>query len=344
MEIRRVRYDEYRMLIDVMNESFGFTDETAKIEHILPKLYWQDNPSMVHIGAFDGDKLVSSVGIYLMELVNGGERLPVACVGAVSTLPAYRGRGCFTAVLDRALDEARSMGLALLFLGGDRLRYGRFGFEFGGRNLSVGIDSRTASTLKPAPFEVIPYDESDNAVTARLLDIYNLEPMRITRTAEEFGAVLRSWNSKAYCIVSRGTAAGRASGTGVDQLSEAGRTDIVGYFSATGGNVTEAGFVCDIDTLFCAAQSICGNAHLTFPMRFYRPEILAKVNSYSVSQNHMFNILNEEAVIRFLGGDPASIIPQLPGDWRTRTRQMLGDVAYDSVTGTNIFISAANSG
>ena len=52
LEIREIRYDEYDTLLDVMNTSFGFTELEQKFEHILPKLYFKDNPNMLHIGAF----------------------------------------------------------------------------------------------------------------------------------------------------------------------------------------------------------------------------------------------------------------------------------------------------
>ena len=326
MEIRRVKYEEYRMLIDVMNESFGFTTEEAKFEHILPKLYWPDNPTMVHIGAFEDGKLVSSIGIYPMELRNGDLRLRIACIGAVSTLPDHRGKGYFTAVMERVLSEARSMGFSLLFLGGNRVRYGRFGFEYGGRNFNVNISKRTRALIDPGKFEVLPYDENDAEVTARLLEIYNKKPMRVTRTAAEFGVTLRSWNST------------------VSYVKAGADFGISGYFSLKGGNVTEIGYDCPLDTMFGAILSLLDSANLSLPMSTYSPELLSKVDNYVVTHNHMFNILDESAVIRFLGADPARILPTLPLDHRTRVRLILGDSAYDSVTGTNIFISSANSG
>ena len=324
MEIRKVRYDEFRELMDVMNLSFGFSEEKAQFEHILPKLYWPDNPSMMHFGAFEEGRLVSSIGLYPMELVNGANRMDIACVGAVSTLPDFRCRGYFRSVMARVLDEARSMHFPLLFLGGNRVRYGRFGFEYGGRNFGVNISNRTLPLISPQPFEVLPFDDSDAAVTARLLELYELSPMRVTRTAAGFGAVLRSWNAVPYYVKSDG--------------------NIVGYFSLAGANVTELSFVCSVDTMFAAIVSVCGNANVCFPMSFYSPDVLSKVDNYIVTHNHMFNILDAEAVIRFLGADPAAVMPLLSADRRTMTRQLLGDCAYDSLTGTNIFISPANSG
>ena len=330
MEIRKVRQDEYEMLIDVMNKSFGFVDAEAKFEHILPKLYRPDNAEMIHFGAFEGENLVSSVGLYPLMLINGGKTVSSACVGAVSTLPEYRGRGLFTKVMDQLLLCAREMRFDLLYLGGNRLRYGRFGFEYGGRNLTVHISGRTRALLSPSAFEVVPYDEQSDAdlsVAKEILGIYERAPMRAARTADKLYSTLCSWNCKPYYVVDGRSASRR----------------IVGYFAVNGESVSEIGFTCDIDTIFAALISVCGNAEVTFPMSFYTPEVLARVDHYGVSQNHMFKILNEDAVIRFLGAEPAAICPLLSDDRHTRIRQILGDSAFDSVTGTNIFISGADS-
>lgn len=330
MEIRTVRQDEYEMLMDVMNRSFGFVDAEAKFEHILPKLYRPDNAEMIHFGAFEGEKLVSSIGLYPLTLINDDKTVSSACVGAVSTLPDYRCRGFFTKVMDQLLSYAREMRFELLYLGGNRLRYGHFGFEYGGRNLSVHISGRTRALLSPAAYEVIPCDEQSDAdlsVAKEILRIYERAPMRAERSADELYTTLRSWNCRPYYVVD-GRSASR---------------QIIGYFTVKGESVSEIGFTCDIDTIFAAVLSVCGSAHLTFPMSFYTPEVLERVDHYGVSHNHMFKILNEDAVIHFLGADPACVRPLLSDDPRTRLRQILGDPAYDSVTGTNIFISGSDS-
>ena len=69
-EIREVRIDEFDTLLDVMNTSFGFSEPIQRFEHILPKLYFKDNPNMIHIGAYEDDKLVTSIGLYLFNMVN----------------------------------------------------------------------------------------------------------------------------------------------------------------------------------------------------------------------------------------------------------------------------------
>ena len=328
MEIRRVRQDEFDELMDVMNKSFGFDSDEAKFQHILPKYYYPENREMVHIAACEGGKIVSSVGLYPEKFINGGNQIDVACVGGVSTLPEFRGKGYFTEVMDSAVNEARDMGMKLLFLGGDRLRYGRFGFEYGGRTFSARISRRTAGLLKPRPFEVRELTggespEETDRLAGDILRIYNTKKMRFLRQREKVIDVLRSWNCRIFYIVSEG--------------------ETVGYFALHGNETAEIGFVCDIDTAFAAVISITEEAGVHFGAEMYCPEVLEKVGHYSVSENHMFNILDEEALVEFLGGKKETLAG-LPADKKARIRLILGDALSGSVTGTDVFISGSDSG
>lgn len=351
MVVRKVRYGEFETLMNVLNRSFGFERAEDKFEHILPKLYYPDNPSMVHIGAFEDGQLVSAIGLYPMELVFEGRSLRTACIGAVSTLPEFRGRGFFRNVMEATLNEARAMNIPLLFLGGDRLRYGRFGFENSGRTLNIHITKRSENLLTPDPFEVAEYDGTDREISGKLLEIYENEPMRMRRTAEELPTVLRSWNCKPYYVTRR------SENSGVSASRE-----IIGYFAIKGNHVSEIGFAggnisrnfpdisrIDLkifDTVLAAILSLTDSATVPLPMRFCTPEVLDRIADYTVSFNHMFNILDEKAVAAFLTSRPDDVLARIPAkaDGKTRIRLLLGDCANDSITGNNLFISGANSG
>ena len=82
-------------------------EEEELFEHILPKLYFKDNPNMIHIGAFVDNKLVSSIGLYLFNMINNDKRINIACVGAVSTLPEYRNKGIGKTLFRLIEDEVK---------------------------------------------------------------------------------------------------------------------------------------------------------------------------------------------------------------------------------------------
>ena len=337
MEIRTVKKEEFEELMAVMNESFGFTEKEERFEHILPKLYFPDNPDMTHIGAFADGRLVGCAGLYRSTLLNGDKSLRAGCIGAVATLPGYRGRGVFTNVMSAVTVEAEKEGLDLLFLGGDRRRYGWFGFENAGRNLEVRVSKRGKTLLKPLDRSVERFDGGDAGIIREMLKLYNTQKMRTLRTEADFYVTLKSWNAEIYYV-----AAG--DGDNADRR-------MIGYFALARGHISEFVYIEDapgehanLDTMLDAVTEIRNGVSMSLPMRFYRRGVLDRVDSWSVTHNHMFKILNEDAVIEFLGGDPGTVKAGLPDNEKSRAARILGDAAYDSAAGDNMFINEANSG
>ena len=322
-EIREIRYDEYETLLDVMNTSFGFVDDEAKFEHILPKLYYKDNPNMIHIGAFVEGKLVTSIGLYLFNMINNDKRISIACVGAVSTLPEYRNKGYFTKVLNRVIEKAKELNLDLLYLGGDRTRYNHFGFETAGRCIYFNLNKRNLSQLKEESYELYKLEENDTEVIKELLDLYNKEPMRIERTLDNFYKTLISWNCTPYYVKQDGK--------------------IVGYFTYKEKEVDELIFNTSIDTMFRAILDVSDYVMMELPMKYYK-DVLDRADWYVIRFADMFKILNLHNVINFLGGNAYQLDHLKNKDELEVIRLVLGDAAYDSVIGDNMFISRTNGG
>ena len=323
LEIRKVKYEEFDELMEVMNASFNFKKNKDKFEHILPKLYFKDNDKMIHIGAFEDGKLVSSIGLYLMDFVREDKILHTACVGAVSTHPEHRNKGYFSKVITRILEEANNMNLDMLFLGGNRTRYGRYGFENCGRNIFFGLDRRMIYKLEDLPFEVIKLNRKNVKVTKKLYDMYNKQDIRIKRDFDEFYTILLSWNCTPYYVTYNGK--------------------IVGYFTLSEEEVHELIYNCKIDIMFRAILSLRNDVSIHMPFEKY-DEIVDKCDWYTISENHMFNILNEEKVIDFLGGDVKMLDSIKQYDKLKRARLILGDCAKDSITGHNIYMNDTSAG
>ena len=322
-EIREIRKDEYETLLDVMNTSFGFTEPEQKFEHILPKLYFKDNPNMIHIGAFEDDKLVTSIGLYLFNMINNDKRIKIACVGAVSTLPEYRNKGYFTQVLNKVIDKANELKLDLLYLGGDRTRYNHFGFETAGRCVYLNLNKRNVNQLKEETYELYKLEEDNIEVIKDLYDLYNKEPMRIERTLDNFYKTLISWNCIPYYVKQNNR--------------------VVGYFTYKEGEVDELIFDCSMDTMFRAILDVSDYLMMTLPMKYYK-EVINKSDWYVIRFADMFKILNYNNVVDFLGGNAYELEFLKKKDELERIRLVLGDAAYDSLIAENMFISRTNGG
>ena len=325
MEIKLVSYDEFDTLMDVMNTSFGFKDDISKFEHILPKLYYKDNPNMVHVGLYDNGKLVSSIGIYLMELLCNEKSLNIGCVGAVSTLPSYRNKGYFQKVITRLLQEAKRLNLDMLFLGGDRLRYGRYGFENAGRNFEFSITRRTRCLLDKCEYKLLKVNKNDKEILQDILNLYNEKVIyRIKRNIDNIYDVVTSWNATLYAVM----------------VNE----KLVAYFA-----IEEERLVSEFaykdgykDHMFNAMLDVNDNIFIQAPMNMADEDTIKKAAWYQSVHNNMFNILNYKKVASFMEIEDINVLDGLED--KQKIRKILGDAINNNISNKSLFIFHSDAG
>lgn len=151
MKIERAGKQDYRELMDMMARAFRMgTPGHPRFEVLLPDLY---QPTEACMGAHriirERGKIVSSAGVYPIDLRIGAIRLRVAGIGAVCTLPKRRGKGYMSLILKQIWRDMAAEGYALSWLSGDRARYARYGWERAGSSFEVSLTSRTLSDVKP---------------------------------------------------------------------------------------------------------------------------------------------------------------------------------------------------
>ena len=142
---RRARPDEF-------GEAMRFTDLVFRpgqkghriLQRQYPHAYRDDAPHTrrLLILRHDGD-LVGCVAVHPMTLRLGVARVSAGGIGIVGTHPERRGEGIMTRLLHEAIQRMRSAGHAVSVLGGDRQRYGRFGWENAGVRIVYHITARS---------------------------------------------------------------------------------------------------------------------------------------------------------------------------------------------------------
>jgi predicted N-acetyltransferase YhbS len=138
----------------------------------------------------DGNKVVSHVGYADQTILVEGKEIKVAGVTLVSTLPTYRRQNFMTQLLMRCIQAMIEEGYAFSDLGGDRQRYGYFGWENAGREWELHITKRSLDdTTAPIGFQITPYQESSEEIDA-IIAIHDHEPLRTKRTRELYKMLL----------------------------------------------------------------------------------------------------------------------------------------------------------
>lgn len=165
-QIRQLSAADFEEAIDLMNFAFSSPGAPLDFERLLPKLYQATDEHMsCHYAAVCDGGIRAIVGLYPLDWHIDGSRLRLAGIGGVSTHPRYRERGLMQKLMRHCVEEARSQGYHLSWLGGQRQRYAYFGYENCGVAVRLELKKKNVAHTFETPsnirFEVIGADQSD---------------------------------------------------------------------------------------------------------------------------------------------------------------------------------------
>lgn len=183
---RALRWDELEAVRDLTGTVFRPT-----LVAEFPHLFNEANVENLRVCVDDG-KCVSHVGMTQRGASLFGCPVRVGCIGAVSTLPAYRGRGLASACFDDAVSKAFSDGVDIMLVSGHRPLYIARGC------LEVGRDTRFV--LTPELVVGVAHRESMSSRVelmadtglAAIMDCYRREPVRFMRPADDYCYALQA--------------------------------------------------------------------------------------------------------------------------------------------------------
>jgi predicted N-acetyltransferase YhbS len=158
--------------LDEFAEAMAFTDRVFRpgqrgrriVQSQYPHAYRQTSSfarRLLLLRDVEADgQLVGCMGIHPMELRLGAATVSAAGIGIVGADPRRRGEGIMSLLLVAALRRMQTAGHAISILGGDRQRYGWFGWENGGvrrryllTRRMLGAPSRTERQLRLTRFD-----------------------------------------------------------------------------------------------------------------------------------------------------------------------------------------------
>jgi len=146
-EIVRMKPGQQADVAAVANAAFGLGGEgSMDFLRDWPYLWNDDRADNYWLAVADG-KIVACVGSYPLTVRMAGASFRSACVGQVGTLPEWRGRGAMSTILRAVTAEMDGGEYDFTWLGGDRMRYGRYGWAFGGVKYTFGTNAK----YLPAP-------------------------------------------------------------------------------------------------------------------------------------------------------------------------------------------------
>ena len=288
VEIREGRSEDFEELVAAIDASFqyGPAFSKASMKEMYPHLFQPAAESMRnHMLACESGRILANVSVFPMEMVIEDAHLSAGGIGMVGTLPEARGRGLMTGLLEAAIARMESDGMDLSILGGDRQRYGKFGWENSGRRLELIVNERSIRRGTASDCEVRKAAPED---AAGLKVLHDREALRFERTLDAFRGALARKDYTTWIAVANGDIAAYVVVEPPGIIGETGGEP--GAIVSAIGRVLEMGKESGV--------------RVEIPMRSdERTRALLDVASrWNVRQGWMIRIMDLESVLMKLGG------------------------------------------
>ncbi len=228
-EIIRLQTADYEEAMDFMNLVFSLGGAPTNFPHLLPKLYKPDDHLLQYNYAIKhNNKIRAVVGSFPLQLSAGGEILKVAGIGGVSTHPGERRTGLMRKLMEAAVSDMDQDGCDLSVLGGQRQRYGYYGYEKGGSILSFHLTKTNlrhtlrgqeppdvsfhciaaAPDSKHTPDSLFDQNQTLMDTVAWMHEAHAAQPVFLRREKADFLTILTSWNCSVWVACEKQLPAG----------------------------------------------------------------------------------------------------------------------------------------
>ena len=204
-EITRLQASDFEEALDMMNYSFGFK-HPQNFETLLPALYKAKDKEMSWNWAMrENGRIRAIVGAFPLAWQLSEATLRISGVGGVSCHPRARKQGYMQQLMGHAVARMREEGYHLSYLGGQRQRYGYYGYEKCGilytLNLSKSNLRHTFGTAD-LPIGFRPLAKEDQTHLQGIIGLHDAQPFRGVRAPERFYDLLLSWRHQPHIALS----------------------------------------------------------------------------------------------------------------------------------------------
>lgn len=210
-EYRFATPQDWLKVIDFIDLVFSQSTRPHDFAALIPKVYGDGHEySHIHAIALEDGEIRGCVAVLPFEMSVAGQTLRVGYLGSVSVHRLSRGAGHMKKLMQMQIDKAKADGLDMIVLGGQRQRYGYFGFQpVGGAysymvthaNVRHALGEVDASAIT---FEPLQQGESSEYACA----LYQQQPVCGSRTAENFAETALTFNMQGWLVKHNGTNAG----------------------------------------------------------------------------------------------------------------------------------------
>ena len=207
IEYRKARPEEFDDMVAFANFVFNHKGDPIAFQHDLSKVYGhqadRDYAAAMHtLAVDDASGIRALIGAMPGLLHTPAGDLATRYVGTVSVHPQARGEGHMKRILSSIVQQAREEGVDLLLLGGQRQRYGYFGFAPAGAHYSAEIvPGNLRHALKGVDASDVCFrrvEVWDAALCREAFEYYQRRPLRFERPLERFAERCQSYGRQLW--------------------------------------------------------------------------------------------------------------------------------------------------
>ena len=202
-EIARLTASDFAEALDVKHLSFG--KQPPGFTALLPLLYRSLNAGYEYAVKRHG-RICALVGVIPMTWQVGNTQLRVAGIAGVSTLPEYRGLGLMSQLMRHCVEAIRNDGFHLSWLGGQRQRYGYFGYERCGLSYTHRLSTANLKHALPEnpALSVRSLREADQGDIEFAKALHDLQTQWVRHTASDFYLRSLGWHNRLHLVTEEG--------------------------------------------------------------------------------------------------------------------------------------------
>lgn len=210
-EYRFAEKHDLLKVIDFIDLVFSQAAGPHDFAQLIPKVYGDAHDySHIHAIALEDGEVRGCVAVLPFDMTMAGEKLSVGYVGSVSVHRLSRGAGHMKKLMEMQIEKAKTDGADMMVLGGQRQRYGYFGFSpVGGAYGYTVTHANVRHALKDVDASAFTFARMDTAAdSAYAFGLYQQQPVCGSRTAENFAEIALTFHSQGWIIKQNGKNAG----------------------------------------------------------------------------------------------------------------------------------------
>jgi predicted acetyltransferase len=147
------------------------------------------------VGAFDGDRIVGTSGVFTMKLQVPGGEVAAGGVTWVSVLPSHRRQGLMSGMMRSMIDDCHARGEPVAMLwAAEATIYQRFGYGLSTVTIHMRADSRACGFAREWPregrFRLLPAGEGLDLVAPVYEEVKARQPGFLARTPDWWTSIL----------------------------------------------------------------------------------------------------------------------------------------------------------